>query len=138
MQKNWHFLDPTIKYEFMVMPFGPVNAPPFYTCAMGSFKTEWDLLFVELMTRYAMTNNLLGGQKVTISQDIFYLKGVKAISGTKSIINDILIWSNNLEAVLLHFQCVCRVFQKMDLINALIYCRIDAIDRYMKQICYIN
>ena len=65
------------------MPFGPVNAPPFYTFMMGLFKTEFDLLFVELITGYVTTNSLLGGPKVTISEDIFYLEGVKAISGTK-------------------------------------------------------
>ena len=100
------------KYGFTAMPFGPMNAPPFYTCMMGAFKIEWDLLFVELMTGYATTNSLLGGQKVTISDDIFYLDGVKATSGTKSIIDDVLIWSNNVEAVLLYFEYVCCVFQK--------------------------
>ena len=69
-------------------------------------------MFVELMTGYATTNSFLGGQKVTISEDIFYLEGMKATSGTKPIINDVLVWSNNVEDVLLYFQCVCWVFQK--------------------------
>ena len=28
------------KYGFTVIPFGPVNAPLFYTCMMGKFRTE--------------------------------------------------------------------------------------------------
>ena len=100
------------KYGFTVMLFGTVNAPPFYTCVVGAFKTEWDLLFVELMTGYAPTNSLFGRQKVTISEDIFYLEVVKATLGTKSIINDVLVWINHMESILLYFQYVYQVSQK--------------------------
>ena len=27
------------KYSFTVIHFGTINAPPFYTCMMGTFKT---------------------------------------------------------------------------------------------------
>ena len=33
-------------------------------------------------------------------------------SGTKSIIDDILIWENNIPAILIYFDCVCKVFQE--------------------------
>ena len=49
------------KYGFTVMPFGPVNIPPFYTCVMGVFKTEWNILFIEVVSDYATSNTLLGG-----------------------------------------------------------------------------
>ena len=65
------------KYGFTVMPFGSVNAPSFYTCMMGTFKTEWDSLFVEVMTGYATSKTLLGGQKVTFTENILSLDGVK-------------------------------------------------------------
>ena len=90
------------------MLLGPINTPSFYTYTMGAFKTEYDLSFVELMTRYATTNSLFGG-KVAISEDIFYLEGVKVISGTKSIIDNVLIWSNNVEDILLYFQCMLGI-----------------------------
>ena len=35
------------KYAFKVIPFGPVNAPAFYSCMMGNFEVEWDTLFFE-------------------------------------------------------------------------------------------
>ena len=35
------------KYTFKVMPFGPTNAPTFYTCMMGNFQREWVQPFLE-------------------------------------------------------------------------------------------
>ena len=34
------------KYCFNVMPFGPTNAPPFYTAMMKYFKDKWDRLCI--------------------------------------------------------------------------------------------
>ena len=34
------------KYCFNVIPFGPTNAPTFYTAMMKDFKDDWDKLFV--------------------------------------------------------------------------------------------
>ena len=39
------------KLCFKVMPFGPVNAPGFYSCMMGDFKKEWDSLFLSSVRR---------------------------------------------------------------------------------------
>ena len=111
------------KYGFRVMPFGPVNAPGFYTCMMGTFKTGWDLLFLDIMTSHAESNRLLGGHKVTFTDGILSMDGIKNASGSKSIIDDIMLWSNNVSAVLLYFECVCRVFQKYRVSFRLDKCR---------------
>ena len=34
------------KYTFNILPFGPTNAPPFYTAMMEGFKDERDTLFI--------------------------------------------------------------------------------------------
>ena len=73
------------------MPFGPVNAPSFYSCMMGKLKKEWDSLFVERLHEYATSRKLLDGLQVTLRQDDIYLGGNKLYSGTKSIMNNILI-----------------------------------------------
>lgn len=44
-------------------------------------------MFVEIMAGYTTTTSLLEGQKVTISDDVFYQDSAKAIFGTKLIIN---------------------------------------------------
>ena len=36
----------------------------------------------------------------------------KLISGSKTIIDNILLWCDDQELLLLYFKCVCRVFQK--------------------------
>ena len=43
------------KLCFRVMPFGPFNAPGFYSCMMGNFKKEWDGLFLEIMREHALS-----------------------------------------------------------------------------------
>ena len=34
------------KYYFNVIPFGPTNAPPFYTAMIKDLKDEWDTCFI--------------------------------------------------------------------------------------------
>jgi len=34
------------KHCFKVMPFGPTNAPPFYTCMMHQLRDKWEMLFI--------------------------------------------------------------------------------------------
>ena len=111
------------KYAFTVMPFGPVNAPAFYTCMMGSLKTEWDALFIECMSNLAASNASIDGQVVSIIDDDISLDKVKLTLGTKTIIDDILIWYTNLAAILLYLECVCKVFQKYPVSFRLDKCR---------------
>ena len=82
------------KYCFKVIPFGPVNAPSFYSCMMGDLKKEWDALFLQKIESMATSIALLDGQLVTIKNDDIYLGPTKLYSVTKSIIDDILIWSS--------------------------------------------
>ena len=35
----------SLKYTFKVLPFGPTDAPPFYTAIICQFQDEWALLF---------------------------------------------------------------------------------------------
>ena len=44
-EKLAFFSPDDLKYCFNVMPFGPTNAPAFYTAMMKQFKCEWDELF---------------------------------------------------------------------------------------------
>ena len=94
------------------MPFGPVNAPAFYTCMMGNFKGEWDTLFIEIMHKLASSNSKLGENIVTCREKVIFIGDLKLNSGTKSVIDDILLWSNNIQAILIYLECICRVFQK--------------------------
>ena len=53
------------KYTFSVMPFGPRNAPTFYTCMMLVFRGEYDSLFKE-----CRPNNMAHKGSSTIIGDI--------------------------------------------------------------------
>ena len=46
IKKLTFFAPDNRKYNFKVMPFGPVNAPDVYTCMMGNFREKWDILFL--------------------------------------------------------------------------------------------
>ncbi len=96
------------KYTFEVMPFGPCNAPPFYTAMMLDFKEEWDSLFLLKLTELQTIDEKIitvKGILVTIGDERLYF-------GSRSIIDDILIWCSHLYLTILYFRCVCMVFQK--------------------------
>jgi hypothetical protein len=76
------------KYTFTVMPFGPRNAPAFYTAMMRVFEDEWNALFA------------------------FRHPNDSSHRGSRTIIDDILLWSTVLTTLLNYFKCVCAVFLK--------------------------
>jgi hypothetical protein len=76
------------KYTFTVMPFGPRNAPAFYTAMMRVFEDEWNALF-----EFRHPND-------------------PSHRGSRTIIDDILLWSTVLTTLLNYFKCVCAVFLK--------------------------
>ena len=97
------------KYCYTVMPFGPTNALTFYTAMMRNFKEEWDNLFLAEMSK--LTDYM--GRKISKNQDgAIFVDGKRLTAGSRSIIDDILIWSSHKELVLMYFECVCRVFVK--------------------------
>ena len=97
------------KYTYTVMPFGPMNAPSFYTFMMHNFKKEWDSLFYVRMR----ATPTIEGHPVRVTSDNTVFIGTKRTdTGSKTIIDDILIWSTRLHTTLLYFQCVCEIFQK--------------------------
>ena len=48
---------------------------------------------------------------MVINGDI-YLDAKKIYCGTKSIIDDVLIWCSNIACILVYFKCVCKVLKK--------------------------
>ena len=100
------------KYAFTVMPFGPVNAPTFYTYMMGDLKDELDALFLQTILSLSKSGIKLGGDLINISGSTITVGDLKFHSRTTSIIYAILIWSNSIPAILIYFECVCKVFQK--------------------------
>lgn len=91
------------------MPFGPTNAPPFYTCMMHQLRDEWEILFIIKIR--AMTS--IGGEDIIVSDtDEITIGGIILYRGSRVIIDDILLWASNLQVILVYFECVCEVFQK--------------------------
>ena len=76
------------KYTFTVTPFGPRNAPAFYTCMMRVFQDKWNALFC--FRHPSDTSHL----------------------GSRIIIDDILLWATILASLLNYFRCVCAIFLK--------------------------
>ena len=148
------------KYTYTVMPFGPVNAPSFYTAMIRRFQAEWMHLFqlccnnplhilqklnsqLELVTPCLPTS----ADEKEFKQELFLPQfkrdanfvldsdantapppvetytaatvvsqqtesNVSIVSGSKTIIDDILIWSNSISVILLLFECVLQVLVK--------------------------
>ena len=97
-----------VKYTFKVMPFGPTNAPAFYTCMMHDLQNDWDKLFLERMQSMAMENT-----DITIKDDkSIYINQKKLVIGSKVIIDDILAFANIMKYLLSYVDCICTVFKK--------------------------
>ena len=97
------------KYCFNVMPFGLTNAPAFYPAMMKNLKDEWDLLFIIVLR----SMNTLNGEIICITDaNEIFLGEKKIVSGSRTIIDDILLFCSNKAMILIYFECVCKVFQK--------------------------
>ena len=144
------------------MPFGPVNAPPFYTAMIRRMQAEWTHLFQLFMNNTAAT--VMNGKDLPrlvaphlprsslssrfcegeclpdiIPNDEYVLKdkinittappsatytasttvrhrtrngGHTIVTGSRTIIDDILSWSTAQSTLLLLFECICVVFRK--------------------------
>ena len=100
------------------MPFGPTNAPTFYTAMMKDFKDEWDNLFV---IRVATLQTIDGMVVVVINATTLRIDDRVLVWGSKLIIDDILLWYDNKTLLFLYFLCVCEIFKKYSLACPLLY-----------------
>ena len=67
---------------------------------------------MELMHKLASSGSKLGEDTVTCRESVVFIGDLKLNSGTNSIIDNILLWSNNIPAIMTYLECVCKVFQK--------------------------
>ena len=63
-EKLAFFAPDDFKYCFTVIPFGPTNAPTFYTAMMRNFRLEWDELFLATVSKLS----IIDGKQVTTSR----------------------------------------------------------------------
>ena len=79
-QEKLAFFRPDGKKEtFKVMPFGPKNAPAFYTAMMQFLRGEWIMLFNETKHMFSLTDS-----------------PTKIVCNDRIIIDDILLFSNHI------------------------------------------
>ena len=76
---------------------------------MKDFKTVWDNLFIiriSMMTQFQ-------GKPITVTYNQELMIGdSELVWGSKIIIDNILLWCDKEELVLVLFTCICEVFQK--------------------------
>ena len=91
------------------MLFGTTNAPPFYTDMMKDMKDEWDKLFIIHVLALKLRNGRVISQ--TTAQEV-HIDGKPLAYGSKTIIDDILLWCGDKTLILLYFLFACDVFLK--------------------------
>ena len=80
------------------MPLGPITAPVLYSTMMRNFKEEWVLHFTQTLRSI----NILGNNAVSVTEiEYIYLNKTKLVSGSHTIIDDILLFCINLDAILI-------------------------------------
>ena len=80
------------------MPFGPKNAPAFYTAMMQFLRDDWTILFNETRNTINLSNS-----------------PTNIVCDDRIIIDDILLFSNHIPTLLHYFSCVAQVFTKFRL-----------------------
>ena len=76
---------------------------------MKNFKDEWDIIFIETLRK---VGTLINEQVTVTDTDEVFIGYKKLISGSRTIIDDILLFYSNLGAILVYLECACKVFQK--------------------------
>ena len=105
-QKKLAFFTPDVKKKtYRVMPFSPKNAPVFYTAMIQILRDDWIALFNELKHGIVDKNS----PNTIVCDD-------------KIVIDDILIYSNNILTLLHYFSCVANFFTKFRLSFKLFKC----------------
>ena len=91
------------------MNFGTTNAPTFYSVMMINFKYEWVKLFIIWVKSLSYINV----EPVSVKDSFDIIVGKQKItSGTKKIIDNILLYCSNKYLVLLYLECICIIFRK--------------------------
>jgi hypothetical protein len=110
MEKLAFFAPDGLKYCYTVMPFGPTNAPAFYTCMMTQFKTEWDADFILSLSQLPEFAN------DKIHWGDFHVLHIgnrlQFTFGSKVIIDDILLFGMTSKYLIMFFESICKIFQK--------------------------
>ena len=70
------------------------------------------ILFIQIIPTLYVSSTKLDGETIRIVGSTITIGDLILHSGTKSIIDDIIIWLNTIPTILIYFECVCKVFQK--------------------------
>ena len=91
------------------MPCGLANEPTFYSAIMINFKDEWDKLFIIQVKELSY----IDGEPVCVKDSFEIFIGNQNItSGTKKIIDDILLYCRKRSLILLYLESICIIFRK--------------------------
>lgn len=115
------------------MPFGPTNAPLFYTCMIHQLRDKGEILFV-IKIRAIKTIGEAKSLYLTRTRSLLEASCLWS-RGSRVIIDGILLWASNLQIVLflLYFDCVCEVFQ-----NYRVSFRFDKCDFLKDRVGYVG
>ena len=75
----------------------------------NSLKGKWYMLFIETVRKIV---TLISEQGIVTEIDEVLIGDKQLISGRRIIIDKILLFCSNLEAILVYIQCVCKLFHK--------------------------
>ena len=103
------------KYIFNVILFGPTNTPPFYTPMMKDLKDEWYKL---LMLHLIEMKTFKYGVIILLATGVVTIGGKQLIFSSETIIDDILLWCNMKELVLIYFRCIYKYSKYIEFLFA--------------------
>ena len=96
-------------HTFKVMSFGPTNTPTFYSAMTKNMKDKWNSLFVTRLRELSSIRKEIFIVSATME---IYIGNRNIVSGTRIIIEDILLWISCVRALFVYLECICRMFRK--------------------------
>ena len=84
---------------FLVMTFGPTDAPGFYSDMTNKFKVKWYMLFIETLCKIV---TLINEQVKVTETDELFIGYKKIIFGSRTTIDDVFLLFSNLIAILVY------------------------------------
>ena len=115
-------------YCFCVMQFVPTNVPGLYSDTMRNLKEEWD----PPLNQTLRSIDTLGNNSVSVTEtDEIYPNKTKLVSCSRTIIDDIILFCSNLDAILIYLECVCKVFSNIESASDLTNVNLSKLDLNM-------
>ena len=98
-----------VGHIFKIMLFGLTSVPYFSSAMIKNMKDEW----VNVFNARLQELSHIGREELVVSATTYiYIGDKRIVSSTRIIIDNILLWSNDVHTLLIYLECIWKVSRK--------------------------